>query len=70
MDPMLDPDLIEFMDDETLLAAFQMVSTAPDNGDRTAILDELTRRDLTPVPVTPDLVATNRTDQRCMTVRL
>ncbi len=45
MDPMLDPDLIEFMDDDTLLEAFAIATRQ--ESDRTALLAEIARRDLT-----------------------
>lgn len=50
MNPMLDPDLIEFMDDPTLLAAFTMAMGAADRDDIAAISAEMARRNLAPPP--------------------
>lgn len=54
MDPMFDPDLIEYMDDATLLTALATIAVAPERGDRTVILAEIARRDLGPLTVTRD----------------
>lgn len=48
MNPMLDPDLIEYMDDQTLLAAFTMATGAGDREDIAAIGAEMARRHLAP----------------------
>jgi hypothetical protein len=50
MNPMLDPDLIEYMDDQTLLAAYAMATGALDRDDIAAISAELARRNLMPPP--------------------
>ena len=44
MNPMLDPDLIEYVDDATLLEAFAVVQQVPDQDDRDVILAEMARR--------------------------
>ncbi len=69
MDPMLDPDLIEFMDDASLLAAFEMVRTAPDDGGHGALIAELRRRDLGPATA-PTLAIMADTNRRTMPLRL
>lgn len=46
MNPMLDPDLIEYVDDATLLEAFAVVQQVPDPDDRDVILAEMARRNL------------------------
>lgn len=46
MNPMLDPDLIEYVDDATLLEAFAVVQQVPDQDDRDVILAEMARRNL------------------------
>ncbi|BCI72246.1 hypothetical protein SUS17_3842 [Sphingomonas sp. S17] len=46
MNPMLDPDLIEYMDDATLLEAFALVQETSDQDDRDVILAEMARRNL------------------------
>ena len=50
MNPMLDPDLIEYMDDQTLLAAYAMATGAVDREDIAAISVELAGRNLMPPP--------------------
>ncbi|MDR6145207.1 hypothetical protein QE363_001000 [Sphingomonas sp. SORGH_AS870] len=54
MDPMFDPDLIEYVDDATLLTALATIAVAPERGDRTVILAEIARRDLGPLTITHD----------------
>lgn len=50
MDPMLDPDLVEFLDDESLLTAFAPTVDAAEFCDRAVLLAEINRRDLHPAP--------------------
>jgi len=46
MNPMLDPDLIEFVDDATLLEAFAIVQEASDQSERDIVLAEMARRSM------------------------
>lgn len=50
MNPMLDPDLIEYMDDQTLLAAYALATGTADRDDIATISAELARRNLAPPP--------------------
>ncbi|APX67285.1 hypothetical protein AV944_17190 [Sphingomonas sp. LK11] len=70
MNPMLDPDLMEFMDDESLLLAFAMASAEPGGGDAQAIQAEMTRRGLRPIAAMPGLLDVARTDHRSGALRL
>ncbi|WP_375244260.1 hypothetical protein [Sphingomonas parapaucimobilis] len=70
MNPMLDPDLMEFMDDESLLLAFAMASGEPGGGDAQAIQAEMTRRGLRPIAAMPGLLDVARTDHRSGPLRL
>ncbi|WP_433908974.1 hypothetical protein [Sphingomonas yabuuchiae] len=70
MNPMLDPDLMEFMDDESLLLAFAMASAEPGGGDAHAIQAEMTRRGLRPIAAMPGLLDAVRTDHRSAQLRL
>lgn len=70
MNPMLDPDLMEFMDDESLLLAFAMASAEPGGGDAQAIQAEMTRRGLRPIAAMPRLLDAVRTDHRSAQLRL
>ena len=69
MNPMLDPDLMEFMDDESLLLAFAMAS-GERGGDAQAIQAEMTRRGLRPIAAMPGLLDVARTDHRSGPLRL
>lgn len=62
MNPMLDPDLIEYMDDQTLLAAFTLATGAGDRADIAVISAEMAQRHLTPPPPLSGL--TGRVDRR------
>ncbi|MDZ7282152.1 hypothetical protein N4G62_08945 [Sphingomonas sanguinis] len=62
MNPMLDPDLMEFMDDESLLLAFTIASAEPGGGEAQAIQAEMTRRGLRPIAAMPGLLGAVRTD--------
>ena len=70
MNPMLDPDLMEFMDDESLLLAFAMASAEPGGGDAQAIQAEMTRRGLRPIAAMPGLLDVARADHRSAHIRL
>ncbi len=70
MNPMRDPDLMEFMDDESLLLAFAMASAEPGGGDAQAIQAEMTRRGLRPIAAMPGLLDAVRTDHRSAQLRL
>ena len=70
MNSMLDPDLMEFMDDESLLLAFAMASAEPGGGDAQAIQAEMTRRGLRPIAAMPGLLDVARADHRSAHLRL
>lgn len=70
MNPMLDPDLMEFMDDESLLLAFAMASAEPGGSDAQAIQAEMTRRGLRPITAMPGLLDVARADHRSGALRL
>ncbi|MGW8134996.1 hypothetical protein [Sphingomonas zeae] len=70
MNPMLDPELMEFMDDESLLLAFAMASSEPDGGDAEVIRAEMTQRGLRPIAAMPGLLDAARGDGRNASLRL
>ncbi|WP_322964349.1 hypothetical protein [Sphingomonas fuzhouensis] len=70
MNPMLDPDLIEFMDDESLLLAFAMASATPGSDDAQVIQAEMTQRGLRPIAAMPGLLDTHRADGRSVALRI